>query len=187
MTGVADAMASSIENARLFQQTEKSLQEIRGLHQRYLGQTWTDASVRGENLSCSFENPELTIVTGAPLSTFERSIHLRDQVIGKVSLETEKSALDPEEEAFIQAVLNQSAIALENVRLMEATQKSAQHDRIVTDLSAKVWATADMDTILRTTLLELVKSLDASKGLIQLSIPQELPISGLGLQSDTAG
>jgi signal transduction histidine kinase/DNA-binding response OmpR family regulator len=39
---MADQVANAIENARLFQQTEESLEEISRLHQRYLRQEWQE-------------------------------------------------------------------------------------------------------------------------------------------------
>ena len=47
---------------------------------------------------------------------------------------------------------------------------SARHNRVVAELSSKVWASSDIDTILRTTLTELTNTLKASQGLIQLEI-----------------
>jgi signal transduction histidine kinase/putative methionine-R-sulfoxide reductase with GAF domain/ActR/RegA family two-component response regulator/HAMP domain-containing protein len=39
---MADQLANAIENARLFQQTQESLEEISRLHQRYLEQEWQE-------------------------------------------------------------------------------------------------------------------------------------------------
>ncbi len=49
LQGIADGLASAIENARLFQATQASLEEIRTLHRQYLEQAWqTETAQRGE-------------------------------------------------------------------------------------------------------------------------------------------
>jgi GAF domain-containing protein/HAMP domain-containing protein len=125
------------------------------------------------DVSYSFENKNFETIREEPLETIEKPLILRDQVIGQIILEGDSRSLDSEDETFIESVATQAALALENVRLMEATQRSAHHNRVVAELSHKVWESTDMDTILQTTLYELAEALQASNGLIRLEIPQE--------------
>ena len=204
LQGVADGLAIAMKNAALFQQAQVNLEEISRLHQQYLGEAWTDVTMRDEGLSYTFENKAL----GAEYRSFDMDPHslrsetpqakqptvdgsnaeepasrdrtttinvpiiLREQVIGKLTLEADKDSWSPDEQAFIETVASQAALALENVRLVEKTQQTAQHDRIVADITSKVWASTDIDVILRTTLRELGQTLQASDGLIQLDVPQ---------------
>ena len=180
--GIADGLATSIENVRLFQQSEENLLEIRRLHRHYLNEAWADVIHRGDKLSYTFENPQQGSPNNASPTSVVKPIIVRDHIIGNITLETDKPSWDPDEEAFISAIISQASVALENVRLMEDTQRSARHSRIVADLANKVWASADIDAILRTTLSELVQSLQATNGFIQLDQPelsQDTPDSSL--------
>lgn len=187
LQGVADGLSIAMKNATLFQQAQANLKEIRRLHQQYLGEAWTDVSMSDEGLSYTFENKALIAdrrsfdtaphslrsETGSDqATTINVPIVLREQVIGKLTLEADKDTWSSDEQAFIEAVALQAALALENVRLVEKTQQTAQHDRIVSDITGKVWASTDIDVILRTTLRELGQTLQASDGLIHLDVPQ---------------
>jgi GAF domain-containing protein len=171
LQGVADGLAISHENAILFQQIGANLQEIQRLNQRYLVEAWSEVVDTTGDIFYSFENRSKDQTPGVPSLSIEKPIVLRDQVIGNIILETDEHNLEPEEEAFIEAVATQAALALENLRLMEATQRSAHHNRVVADLSSKVWASTDLNTILSTALKELVQVLQATNGLIRLDIP----------------
>jgi len=98
-------------------------------------------------------------------------------VIGQVSLELASPDLSPDDRVFIEQVTNQTALALENVRLLEETQHRAAHERLVTEIVKKARASADVDAIIRTTLGELGKSMQAVEGIIHLGIPEKMSVS----------
>jgi GAF domain-containing protein len=93
-------------------------------------------------------------------------------------LETQKPAGDgpwtSEEITILESVGEQLGVALENARLFEETQRSAQRERIAADLSSKIWASTDVDTILQTAVRELSSALSASEGSISLTLSEEL-------------
>jgi GAF domain-containing protein len=174
LQGIADNLSTAIENARLFRQTELNLQEIQKLHQQYLGDVWAQVIENQGNLRYEFINPQLVDIPSDGTTQYtkiKKPIILHDQVIGNLVFETSKPRFDPGEEALIEAVASQAALALENARLVETTQRSAQQDRIVADLSSKVWASTNIDTILRTALSEMVQTLQATDGIIHFDLP----------------
>ncbi len=172
LQGVADSLAIAIENSRLFQQTQDALHEIRKLHQQYLGEAWTEILTAEGKLHYTVERetPSPDASRKGQCSSIKVPLVLRDQVLGTLTLEADKPAWSPEEKAFVEAIATQAAQALENIRLVEETQKAALHDRIVKEISSKAWSTTDIDTILQTTLQELGRTLQASHGIIQLDI-----------------
>ena len=175
LQGIADSLASAIENTRLFAATESSLKEIRTLHSQYLAQAWRqETELRGE-IAYSFQSGNTSqLPADNPLET---PIRLRDQVIGILSIESGEPA-DPadknqrtwssEELAFIEAVTNQAALALENARLLEETRRKADLERTATNITSKMWASADIEKILQTALQELSQTLGACDGRIEL-------------------
>ncbi|HHS96496.1 MAG TPA: GAF domain-containing protein [Chloroflexi bacterium] len=97
-------------------------------------------------------------------------IRLRDRVIGVVNLRFEGEAVPPEVVSLVEAVSDRLALALENARLMEETQRRAAHERLRAEVSARIRASADIDAILRTAVRELSRALQASEGLIRLEV-----------------
>jgi GAF domain-containing protein len=112
-------------------------------------------------------------------------IKVRDQVIGNLTLEADpdREAVIPglataagwsdSEMSLIEAVATQAALALENARLLEETQRRAEQERVRASIASKVWASSDVDTIIRTALQELGSSLQAYEGVIQLDLGGE--------------
>jgi hypothetical protein len=62
---------------------------------------------------------------------------------------------------------------MENIRLVEETQRSTAYDRVVADIVNQVWASTNVDRILQTTARALGQALDASEVLIQLNVDEE--------------
>jgi GAF domain-containing protein len=83
-------------------------------------------------------------------------------------LETDRPTWQAEEKAFAETILEQAALALENTRLLEASQRRAAHERLVADISRKVRSSASLNTILSSTILELGRALNASYAQIHI-------------------
>jgi GAF domain-containing protein len=74
----------------------------------------------------------------------------------------------PEELFFIDSVIDQAALALENARLLDETRQRVEQEKVAAGITSKVWGSTDIDTILRTALKELGTALDASEAVIEL-------------------
>lgn len=176
LQSIADSLATALENARLFSEVQSNLDEIQTLHRQYLAQAWSESSTHLREMSYSFEQtpPQTSLEPSETQSSLEVPLVLRDQVIGNLTLETKHGNLTPEERTFIDSVTTQATLALENVRLLEETQRRAERERIAAQVSSHVWASNDIHAILRTALKELGDSLQVSEGSIQLDTG-ELP------------
>lgn len=175
---IADSLSSAIENATLFEQIQSNMKEIQALNRQYLMRAWESAISRLGSSSYTYNAPRTQTGESASSSRkIEVPILLRDQVIGTITLEAApraESGFAPdewttEEKALINSAVNRASLALENARLLEETRLRAAQERIVSNVSSRVWATNDIETILRTTLQELSNSLRATEGIIQLS------------------
>jgi GAF domain-containing protein/HAMP domain-containing protein len=168
LQGIADSLSIALHNARLFTQLQESLSEIQNLHRQYLAQTWSKLP-QSQPLDFTFEDPNAP----EPKESIQLPLALRDTVIGNLTLETSAGTLSPEDEAFVAEITTQVALALENARLLEETQRRAEQERIISNLSAKVWSMNDIEAILSTSLQELGSALKASEGTIRLEVADE--------------
>lgn len=172
LQGIADSLATAIENARLLRQTQENLQQIQALHRQYLSESWEDVAMRKASLSYTHQREDASDEEIAV--TVEVPITLRGQVLGTITVErSEDQEWSQQEKAFLESIGAQAALALENTRLVEETQQSALFNRTVADVTNRIWQSTDIDTILRTSLRELGQILQASDGFIQLNIPEE--------------
>lgn len=187
LQGIADGLASAIENARLFSAMQESLNEVRSLHRQYLESAWGRITHAAE-LSYTFESEAAPAAAEAssadienlPKLELEAPLQLRDQVIGSLTLERDPSAgaaWSDEELTLIETIANQAALALENARLLQETRHMAEAERTAATIASKLWTTSDVDAILRTALRELSASLNVQEGEIELRIGDRQPTS----------
>lgn len=157
LQGIGDSLATAIENANFFQQIERSLHEIRKLNQLYLQEGWSDVVEREPVLSFSVEN-DAGLMGSSSGSSLEVPLKLRDQqVIGNISLETNRSNWSPEEQEFIEAISNQAAIALESARLLDDSQKQIQREQTLNQLTTRFSRSLDVDSLMQVVVRELGK------------------------------
>jgi GAF domain-containing protein len=95
-------------------------------------------------------------------------LSLRDQIIGEINLAAEGD-WTPEQRNLVEAIATQAALALENARLVEATQSTAQREHLLAEITGKVWSSPTREGILRTAVGELAAALGAERATIELT------------------
>ncbi len=176
LQGITDSLAIALENAILFEKTQQSLEEIRSLNQAYLRQGWTDAAAFHGEIQYTFENKNINNENAANL--IQVPMILRDQVIGQISLETDIPNLSPEDLEFVEAVTTQTAIALENARLIDETQRKAFQEETVSHLSAEFSRGVNIEEIITNAVKELSRLPAVSEVSIFLGAPENVPDVG---------
>ncbi|GIK38708.1 MAG: hypothetical protein BroJett011_25410 [Chloroflexota bacterium] len=103
-------------------------------------------------------------------------LKLRDEVIGILGLHAPDSqrSWTEDEIALVESVGEQMALAIENARLFEDTQRSAWRDQVVSETTAKVWSSAEIEEVLKTAVAQLGDKLRASEVVIRLGTEAEL-------------
>jgi GAF domain-containing protein len=106
-------------------------------------------------------------------------IKLRGQTLGVVGIETEAGDRQwtEDEIALLAAVGEQLGQALESARLFADTERSAERERLIGDITAKIRASTDVQDILETTAEELGRVLGTSRALVRLAPPRPGPAS----------
>ncbi|MBI9048387.1 MAG: GAF domain-containing protein [Anaerolineaceae bacterium] len=165
--GIADNIATALENSRLFIQNQRDLEEILALNKQFLEQTWANIIPKEETLSYTFEDPNILSSDGE-FKTIEFPIVLRDHEIGRLVVESPTKTITPEQFEFVDSVLSQSALALESSRLLlTANLRTAQEEKISL-LTAKLTQMANVEDIIKTTLQEVNQIPEVTASTIKL-------------------
>jgi GAF domain-containing protein len=102
-------------------------------------------------------------------------IILRGQTLGVVGVEEPAGGRHwtEDEIALIESVSEQLGQALESARLFADTQRGAERERLIGEITAKIRASTDMQAILETTAAELGQVLGTSRALVRLTTGQQ--------------
>ncbi len=181
---LADQVSLAIENVRSFETTQRALAEAEALYRQYLRQAWSRLpreqqlagfrhSPRGDSL---LEKPlDLTNNNGGNNDRINVPIKLRGEMIGELSVQVPHGMpLSHDQMDLIRAVAERLALSAENARLFDETNRRAERERMVTEITSKIRSTNDPESMIKIALNELRNALGATQ--VQL-IPQAINIS----------
>ncbi len=173
---LADQIAIAIENARLFGETKKALNESRIMFEKYTQQEWSSFARQVRPNGFLFDGKHVVpldntskrepikavIQTGSlsldkPSATIAIPIKLRGQTIGVLDIRA-KNGQRPwkqDEIAMLEAAAERAALALENARLIESAQRRAARERAIGDISSRIGSVSNLESILQMAVEEL--------------------------------
>ena len=190
---LADHVAVTIDNARLFEQSRLALSEVQTLYRQYQAQEW-DAFMKQENkigyhqlsiggkvlerplqseeIQEGIERGEILVINsslGKSESSMVVPVKLRGQVIGvlKIKAPTTNRIWNQDEINLAEAISERLAIALDNARLLQDSQRRAAKEQKIGDVTAKIGASINMRSMLQTAVEELGRALPGSEVVIQ--------------------
>jgi GAF domain-containing protein/HAMP domain-containing protein len=161
---MAGQVTLTLENARLYQEAQHIIKEMRAVQKQYLLEGWSGFSEESKKLEYRLGDD-----ADENAKKLEISISLRDQVLGQILLEG-KDEWTPDQQSLVDAVATQAAIALENARLVSESRQIAMRERMAAEISSKIWTSATIDSVLQTAVKELGRRLDASTATVELQL-----------------
>jgi len=199
---MADQLAVAIANARLVQEMRNTVRELQASSGRYTREAWGTLTAgsgrpsgyryRKLGIEPVAEQPaeaRLAWRQGRPVvtplqaegdgdgqgsaSNLAVPMKLRGETVGVLNLRFEGEPVSGETASLVEEIADRLALALENARLLEQTQRRAERDRLIADITGRVRSSMDVETILRTTVYELGAALGADRTLVQLSTSPE--------------
>lgn len=175
---VADQLAVAIDNVRLFQEAQQNLREIEALNRQLTGEAWRDfLATRKADTPLGFR----ASATGThsvdddvqPEGATSLPIVVRGQHVGSLDVETPDDAeLDEDVKAILEAVAERVALALDNTRLAQQAERTAQIQQLVGEFSRKLQAATDVRAILRLTASEASEILQTERGFVLLELQE---------------
>lgn len=193
---LADQIAIAIQNARLVRQTRAALVESQSIIQTFLSQEWKAQAQQkptvgyikspsgGRTLDKPVESDEIRLALrknsslNAPQRTRKKDaaanltipIKLGEQVLGAIRIQSQEKDHEwsPDEMTLVQNISDRVALALENARLIESSQKRAAKERVIGNIAAKISANTNIDDILKTALSELKQTVSASEIFVKI-------------------
>jgi GAF domain-containing protein len=174
-----EQMALALERARLLEETRAALAEVEATQRRYLREKWETYLAGAAEAPTGYVDGPAGLVPAeeggmpAPVSAgnvLSVPLKLRGEPIGVLEFYHEDAlrAWSEDERALVEALADQAALALENARLLDETQSRAQREQLINEITARIRASMDMETILQTTTEELSKALNLSRARIRL-------------------
>jgi GAF domain-containing protein/HAMP domain-containing protein len=206
---MADQVAVALDNASLFDQAQQAIETVRQAYGETSRKAWLeklqtrpiayrrDAAGVSSRPGSMMEMTTSTTQTPAPVEEVDSHTNVvipivaRGQTIGLVNAQRRADLLEPqgtsgngtswtnEEVSLLENLIDQLGIALESARLFESTQQQAERERLVAEVTSRIRATLDIDTILQTSVLEMRDALDLAEVEIRLgTVPNEKIPSG---------
>ncbi|HET9908846.1 MAG TPA: GAF domain-containing protein [Anaerolineales bacterium] len=167
MENMAAQVAIALENARLYQEAQRVIKEMRTVQQQYLQEGWSGYSAQHDELEYGVGDDVLENST-----QMEVPISLRDQILGQIVLEG-NSEWTQDQRSLVDAVATQAAIALENARLVSESRQVAVRERMLAEINSKIWSSATIDGILQTAAKELGRRMNASQVTVELKLDDD--------------
>ncbi|HVF26067.1 MAG TPA: GAF domain-containing protein [Anaerolineales bacterium] len=189
LSTLADQVAIAIQNGYSYETTQGLLKEAQKASVSYLRDSWSALQSREEHLGYiisdntlkALNKPITSMQINRAISSRETvsetgktpsltiPIRLRDEAIGVIDIHiAEEHEWDADEVDIAQAVAERLSLALETSLLLQTTQRRAQIERATSEISSKISASTQFDSILRTAAEELSRVLGGSEVLVQI-------------------
>ena len=182
LSALADQVSLAIQNARLFDQTEKTLTEADTIQRQYIRESWDrlpkEEKLSGFRYSAAGAVPlddETKIAASIDMKDKREisvPIILRGETIGTLTVQVPKSEhIGTDQVDLIKAVAERVALSAENARLFEETSRRATREHLVSDITTKIRSTNDPQEMINTAMQELQRALGATRVEI---VPQKI-------------
>jgi len=182
-----------VENQRLAEQSQKALSEIQRLNKRLIGRAWSEylraqVSTTGLNLNIEDDSIEedtrwtTTLAEATQLDDIVQTnnvvavpLHVRGQVIGAMEFEVDNTNdLSANDLELLREISDRFGLAAENTRLVDESQRSAQRESLINEISSRLQANNTVESTLTEAARSLSETLRAQRVAIRIGSPEML-------------
>jgi GAF domain-containing protein/HAMP domain-containing protein len=186
---VADQIALAVENARLFESSQQTLQAMNRLYSRESQEAWQQRlgehpvafryTRLGTQMISEQASGQAMVETSQIRSDPASGVHellvpvaFRGQVMGQLRLrrDADQASWVQADAEIVEQAVAQIVPALENARLLEEVQSRAAREQMVNIITSRVRSSITMETILQNAVRELGMALGASRAYVQIGL-----------------
>ncbi len=175
LQSIADQLAVAIDKAQLVSNLQAQINQLESEYQAFTRRSWR-YHLKKSSRHYAFRVEQNQLLTEFPirpearraldqhqiiLSTYGEDeedkkaalavpIRMRDETLGVINLRFDAPSVPKEIIDMVEVTTNRLALALDNARLLEDVRERAERERLVTDISASVRASTDIEKILMT-------------------------------------
>jgi GAF domain-containing protein len=182
LSSLANQVSLAIDNARLFEQTTRSLAEAEALSRQYLKEGWN--RLASEELVTGYKYSRRGVLRPIELEDLrpdegsestELPILLRGEKIGSLVIHaTKENRLTEDQIDIAIAVAERVALSAENARLFDEVSRRAERERTVSQITTNIRSTTDPQLMIQTALDELKNVLGVKEIEIRPYLPAEM-------------
>jgi GAF domain-containing protein len=177
---LANQVSLAIENARLFEDTRRALAESESVSRQMIRDAWKKLPADQNMLGYRY-----TLTGASPLSKLPEvseqdrgkvksglaetaqivvPIELRGERIGSLIVQsTAREEMNQDQIDLIKAVAERVAISAENARLFDETNRRAERERAVSEITGKIRTVNDPQAMIQIAIEELRNALGATR------------------------
>lgn len=178
LNATADRLAAAADIANLYEETEKALDAEREAYGEWSRTAWQKALQEYQHYGFHHDGKAITPLknsTSAPPSdetsfapneeALQIPIVLYGQTLGYVEAKKppDHQEWTETEIDLLKTVTERLEVALDSARLYEETQKRAEGERIIGEVTSRLRETLDIDTVLKTAAVEMRSVLDLAE------------------------
>ncbi len=177
---MTEQLALAIDNARLFEESQRVLAELERLYGSQVQAAW-EARLGKTAHAYQYTGVQveaLVVADGqsaepATERHLEAAVALRDQVLATIELQRspDQPPWTAEERALVEALSTQAALALENARLIEETLHRAAREQRTREIADDIRAAVSVEDALQRALGQLQRALGAEELVAMLGTP----------------
>lgn len=177
---LAEQVSLAIENARLFESSNRTLSELQMVMRQSTREAWKRLPEKQNLLGFRYSAMGASPLTepvklagtgkggakakGAETASFVVPIELRGEVIGSLVVQSPAGRdWNEDQKELIRAVAERVALSAENARLFDETTQRAERERLVSEITGKIRSHNDPQAMIETAIHELRNALGASR------------------------
>jgi GAF domain-containing protein len=184
VASTAEQLGVVLGSLQLTAEMQTTLERVALLNRRLSGEAWG---------SYLMSRDQWRVESGyTPAEGIDASLHVpimvRGETIGMFNVADTKTdrQWQDEEMTMLQTIAGEVALAIENARLIEQTQHTAQREKDIASAADKIHRTVNLEAILQTAVEEVMRITGTTDVAIQLGRPQAAPDNGRQLQEAQA-
>lgn len=198
LQAMTDQLAIAIQNARLFEQAEDNLRELREMGMDSSRRSWAEflQDIREEQKSHVYgiDQPGMQVQRSRVIERVLQSgsvlmstgsdgqvtylavpVVVRNQVVGVLGVEPERDRQWTNEDLQImEGIAERAALAVENARLYMQAQRAAQRERMITSIADRLQRAPTLEMLLQSAADELAAVLGTDNVYAELSVSRPL-------------